>query len=114
MSKICRRSGRSAGVSGLTGFLILLQPEILKSGMRISNTSGIHGATMGEVVLEMMLMFVKDAPACQQMKQERQWRRYKPKLLRGQTAGILGLGAVGREIARLCKAFGMNVSGIRR
>jgi len=97
----------SAGVDGLP-------EEILKSGIRIGNASGIHGATMGEVVLEMMLMFVKDAPACFRMKQEKQWKRYKPGLLRGRTAGILGLGAVGKEIARLCKAFGMDVCGIRR
>ena len=69
---------------------------------------------MGEVVLEMMLMFAKDAPACLQMKQAREWRRYKPKLLRGQTVGILGLGNIGREIARLCGAFGMKVIGLRR
>jgi phosphoglycerate dehydrogenase-like enzyme len=48
------------------------------------------------------------------MKQAREWKRFRPKLLKGQTAGILGLGAVGREIARLCKAFGMEVIGIRR
>ena len=69
---------------------------------------------MGEVVLEMMLMFVKDAPSCLLMKQAREWRRFRPKLLKGQTVGILGLGVIGREIARLCKAFGMKVIGLRR
>ena len=91
-----------------------LPDEILKSPIRIVTTSGLHGTPMGEVVLEMMLMFAKDAPACLQMKQTREWRRYKPKLLRGQTVGILGLGSVGREIARLCGAFGMKVIGLRR
>ncbi|MBU2227815.1 MAG: D-2-hydroxyacid dehydrogenase [Proteobacteria bacterium] len=108
------RVSRLKWIQTMTAGVDQLPAEILNSGIRISNTSGIHGATMGEVVLEMMLMFVKDAPACLQMKQEKQWRRYKPRLLRGQTVGILGLGAVGREIARLCKAFGMNVTGIRR
>jgi D-2-hydroxyacid dehydrogenase (NADP+) len=91
-----------------------LPDEILKSPIRIVTTSGLHGTPMGEVVLEMMLMFAKDAPACLQMKQAREWRRYKPKLLKGQTAGILGLGSVGREIARMCVAFGMKVIGLRR
>ncbi len=91
-----------------------LPDEILKSPIRIVTASGLHGTPMGEVVLEMMLMFAKDAPACLQMKQTREWRRYRPKLLRGQTAGILGLGSVGREIARLCGAFGMKVIGLRR
>jgi len=90
-------------------------PEaIRKSRIRIVNAGGLHGTPMGEMVLEMMLMFAKDAPACFQMKQARQWKRFRPALLKGQTAGILGLGAVGGEIARLCKAFGMTVIGIRR
>ena len=91
-----------------------LPDAILKSSIRIVTTSGLHGAPMGEVVLEMMLMFAKDAPACLQMKQAREWRRYKPKLLRGQTVGILGLGNIGREVARLCGAFGMKAIGLRR
>ena len=97
----------SAGVDRLPG-------EILKSHVRIATARGLHRTPMGEVVLEMMLMFVKDAPSCLLMKQAREWRRFRPKLLRGQTVGILGLGAIGREIARLCKAFGMKVIGLRR
>ena len=97
----------SAGVDRLPG-------EILKSHVRIATASGLHRTPMGEVVLEMMLMFVKDAPSCLLMKQAREWRRFRPKLLRGQTVGILGLGVIGREIARLCKAFGMKVIGVRR
>jgi D-2-hydroxyacid dehydrogenase (NADP+) len=97
----------SAGVDRLPG-------EILKSHVRIATASGLHGTPMGEVVLELMLMFVKDAPSCLLMKQAREWRRFRPKLLKGQTVGILGLGIVGREIARLCKAFDMKVIGVRR
>jgi D-2-hydroxyacid dehydrogenase (NADP+) len=97
----------SAGVDRLPG-------EILKSQIRIATASGLHRTPMGEVVLEMMLMFVKGAPSCLLMKQAREWRRFRPKLLNGQTVGILGLGAIGTEIARLCKAFGMKVIGVRR
>ncbi len=92
----------------------LLPEEIRRSRIRIVNASGLHGTPMGEMVLELMLMFAKGAPACFRMKQAREWKRYKPALLRGQTVGILGLGVIGREIARLCKAFGMEVIGIRR
>ena len=66
-----------------------LPEEILKSGIRVANASGLHGAAMGEVVLELMLMFVKDAPACMRMKQGREWRRYRPGILQGQTVEIL-------------------------
>ncbi len=97
----------SAGVDRMPG-------EILKSHVRIATARGLHRTPMGEVVLEMMLMFVKDAPSCLLMKQAREWQRFRPKLLKGQTVGILGLGTIGREIARLCKAFGMKVIGVRR
>lgn len=108
------RTGRLKWIQVMTAGVDRLPEEILQSGIRVANASGLHGAAMGEVVLELMLMFVKDAPACMRMKQEREWRRYRPAILRGQTVGILGLGAVGKEIARLCKAFGMKVVGIRR
>ncbi len=34
--------------------------------------------------------------------------------LQGKTAGIMGYGAIGREVARLCSAFGMNVVALMR
>jgi D-2-hydroxyacid dehydrogenase (NADP+) len=108
------RTDRLKWIQVMTAGVDRLPEEILKSGIRVANASGLHSSAMGEVVLEMMLMFVKDAAACIRMKQEKEWRRYRPGILRGQTAGILGLGAVGKEIARLCKAFGMKVIGIRR
>jgi phosphoglycerate dehydrogenase-like enzyme len=108
------RTNRLKWIQVLTAGVDRLPEEILKSGIRVANASGLHSSAMGEVVLEMMLMFVKDAPACMRMKQKKEWRRYRPGLLRDRTVGILGLGAVGKEIARLCKAFGMKVIGIRR
>lgn len=108
------RTDRLKWLQVMTAGVDRLPEEILKSGIRVTNASGLHGTAMGEVVLEMMLMFVKDAPACMQMKQQKEWRRYRPGILRDKTVGILGLGAVGKEIARLCKAFGMEVVGARR
>jgi len=103
-----KRVSRLRWIQSMTAGIDRLPDEIMKGPIRITNTSGIHGTSIGEVVLEMMLMFIKDAPACFQMKQNRQWKRYKQRLLRDQTAGIIGLGKIGREIARLCKAFEMT------
>jgi phosphoglycerate dehydrogenase-like enzyme len=112
--KLLERSPRLKWIQTMSAGIDLLPEEIRGGRVRIVNAAGLHGTPMGEMVLEMMLMFAKDAPACFQMKQAKEWRRFRPGLLRGQTVGILGLGAVGREIARLCKAFGMEVIGIRR
>lgn len=91
-----------------------LNPELIKSNIVLNNVSGIHSTSIGEFVMEMMLMFVKRAPQCFEMKQKREWQRFNAAVLRGKTVGIVGLGNIGREVARLCKAFGMKVVATRR
>ncbi|MBP1716157.1 MAG: D-isomer specific 2-hydroxyacid dehydrogenase NAD-binding protein [Deltaproteobacteria bacterium] len=108
------RSPRLKWIQTMSAGVDRLPEDIMKSPVRIANASGLHGTPMAEVVLQMMLMFAKDAPSCFQMKAKKEFKRYTPMLLKGQTAGVLGLGAVGKEIARLCQACGMAVLGIRR
>jgi len=91
-----------------------LDDEFRKSSVIITNVSGIHATPIGEIVLGLMLMFTKQAPLCFQLKQEKRWRRFMPKVLRSKTVGIVGLGNIGREVARLAKAFGMRVVATRR
>ncbi|OGN99703.1 MAG: hypothetical protein A2Y90_04840 [Chloroflexi bacterium RBG_13_52_12] len=88
--------------------------EIWKSRVTITGVSGIHATPIGEFVLGFMLMFVKNTPQSFRMKQTRQWERYGTHTLRGKTLGIVGLGHIGREVARLSKAFGMRVIATRR
>ena len=88
--------------------------EIWNSPVIITGVSGIHATPIGEFALEFMLMFAKGAPDCFRMQQKHEWRMYMPTVLRGKTAGIVGLGSIGKEIARLSKAFGMRVIATRR
>jgi glyoxylate/hydroxypyruvate reductase A len=39
---------------------------------------------------------------------------YRPLMLNGKTACVVGAGGIGREVGRLCAALGMRVVGIRR
>ncbi len=91
-----------------------LDNETLESPVIMTNASGIHATPIAEFVLGLMLMFVKQAPLYFQLKQEKQWRRITPSVLRSKTVGIVGLGSIGREVARLAKAFGMRVVATRR
>lgn len=88
--------------------------EILQSRIIVTNVSGIHATPISEFVLYLMLSAVKQAPLCFLMKQEKRWQRLHPATLRSKTVGIVGLGSIGREIARLSKAFGLRVIGTRR
>ncbi len=88
--------------------------DIWDSPVTITNVSGIHTTPIGEFAFQFMLMFAKGAPQCFQMKQKHEWNRFMPSVLRDKTVGIVGLGNIGREIARLSKAFGMRVIATRR
>ena len=88
--------------------------SIMKSSVTLTSVSGIHATPISEFVLGLMLMFVKHAPRCFELKQTKQWQRPTPTVLRGKTVGIVGLGSIGRETARLAKAFRMRVLAIRR
>ena len=98
----------SAGVD------MYLNDDLLKSRVILTNVRGMHAVTIGEFVLGEMLMFAKGAPQCFQQKQLKQWKPFMPSILYGKTVSIIGLGGIGREIARISKAFGMNVLATRR
>jgi D-2-hydroxyacid dehydrogenase (NADP+) len=88
--------------------------DVWNSGVVITGVSGIHAAPIGEFVLALMLMFAKNTPLGFKMMQTRRWQRYRTQILRGKTVGIVGLGHIGTEVARLSKAFGMKVLATRR
>ena len=91
-----------------------LDDDFRRSSVILTNASGIHATPIGEFVMEQMLMFAKNAPFCFELKQQKQWQRYAPSVLHGKTVGIVGLGNIGKEVARLSKAFGMRVMATRR
>jgi D-2-hydroxyacid dehydrogenase (NADP+) len=86
--------------------------EIRNSSIILTNASGIHAVSISEFVLQLMLMFVKQAPLCLKLKQEKQWKRLTSGVLRDKTVGVIGLGNIGKEVARLSKAFGMRVLAV--
>jgi len=88
--------------------------DIWKSDVIMTGVSGIHATPIGEYVLAFMLMLAKNAPFGFKMMQTKNWQRYMVRTLRDKTVGIIGLGNIGREVARLAKAFGMRVIATRR
>jgi len=93
-----------------------LDTDMVESSVIMTNASGLQATPISEFVLGLMLMFVKQATLCFQLKQERQWGRWRVPLtvLRSKTVGVVGQGSIGHEVARLAKAFGMRVLATRR
>lgn len=79
-----------------------------------TTASGIHARPLAEFAIMAMLMFGKNYQYLFSEKAAKHWARYCGFELHGKTVLIVGLGSIGRETARLAKAFGMRVTGTRR
>ncbi len=91
-----------------------LDADMRESPVVLTNVSGSHAIPISEFVVGLMLMFVKQSPVCLELKQRRKWERISPVVLANKTVGIVGLGSIGQQVARLAKAFGMRVIATRR
>jgi phosphoglycerate dehydrogenase-like enzyme len=87
---------------------------LLESDLLVTNASGLHATPIGEFALCVMLMFCKGAHRFVRAQERREWSRYMSQELYGKTVGVVGLGHIGGEVARLAQAFGMRVIGCRR
>lgn len=99
----------SAGVDGF------LHPPVMEGKIILTNSSGIHGIPMAEHTFAMMLSFSRGLHTFGGYQQEKHWNReVRLGELRGKTLGVVGLGSIGQEIARLGAAFGMRVLGVKK
>jgi phosphoglycerate dehydrogenase-like enzyme len=92
----------------------LLFPELRESEAILTNASGVFNVPIAETVMAYILAVVKRLPEFWAHQRERRWEKLPLRELRGLTVGIVGLGDIGTEVARLCRAFGMHVLGLRR
>lgn len=96
--------------AGLAGIDIDAATE---RGILVMNTPGGSAIAAAEHTLTLMLALNRNLPALHESLREGWWlfdRRQQQGLqLHGKTIGIVGLGRVGRRVARLCLALGMTV-----
>jgi D-3-phosphoglycerate dehydrogenase / 2-oxoglutarate reductase len=78
-------------------------------GVKVATTPGVSAVAIAEHALALMLAVARRIPALDAQTRAGQWPRGQVMQLRGKTLGIAGLGAVGREFARLGKGIGMRV-----
>jgi glyoxylate/hydroxypyruvate reductase A len=91
-----------------------LGPE-LPSHVVVTRAPGIFGAWMSEYVLGWCSWVTQRMEIYRAAQRERRWiDSVLPGRLRGKTLTLVGLGDIGREIARLARAVGMRVLGVSR
>jgi len=97
--------------AGVEGWLAL--PD-LPPGLTLTCARGTHRESMPENILGALFHIAKPYAAIVEDQKQRLWRQRIAIPLNGRTLGILGLGAIGQEVARLATALGMRVIGTRR
>ncbi len=102
---------RPAGASNL------LSGDLWGSDVVVTTSRGIaNPVPIAEYAVAAILYFAKDLGrvAIDRDAGAFDHRAYRPVLLEGKTACVVGAGGIGREVGRLCAALGLRVVGTRR
>ena len=91
--------------------------RMAERGVLLTNSAGAYATAMAEYALAAMIMLVRSLPSWLEGQRDRRWLEadsFEANVLRGKRLGIVGYGAVGRELAVLARALGMEVWATKR
>ncbi len=97
-----------------TGFSDNITKSIISGEVILTNAPGLHTIPIAESVMATMLEHAKNLHRRRVLQAQHCWKTLNNRELRDASVLILGLGNIGAEVARLCKAFGLRVLGTRR
>jgi D-3-phosphoglycerate dehydrogenase len=120
--------GFIAGLDYITADVINSAPESLKAisrygagvdrvdldaakakGITVTNTPGTNAVAVCELAFAHMLCLARAIPRLDGAVKKGEWPRNNGTELRDKTLGVVGFGAIGKNLATRAKAFGMNV-----
>jgi D-2-hydroxyacid dehydrogenase (NADP+) len=98
----------------------LMFPELVAGGVRVTNSTDIHGPVVAEHSIAMILALAKGLSFTAKYQAQRRWGQQdlwssamRPREIQGSTLGIIGLGAIGKHCVSLAKGLGMRVLAVR-
>jgi len=99
----------------------LMFPELLASDVVITSARGIRARSIAEHVVGVTIALARQLPLAMRAQMQHRWAQDElegpassVRSLQGLRMGIVGLGAIGSEVAPLASALGLRVSAIRR
>ena len=99
----------------------LISPELAASNVIVTNARSVHAPVVAEHAIALMFALAKRLPSAFAHQQAREWAQTtiwhehpQPRELAGSTLGMVGYGAIGREVASRAHALGMTVLAVRR
>lgn len=98
----------SAGINSLP----LL--ELKSRDIQLTSANGVHAYPISETIIGLMLALTRKIHTYVKNQQSKIWHHAHINLeMHEKTVGIIGVGTIGKETAKIAKAFGMKVIGIR-
>ena len=98
----------------------LLFREIVDSDVILTNSTEVHGPVVAEHVIALIFALAKKIPQAVSLQQRRTWGKEllwneepHPREIAGATLGLVGVGGIGREVAKKADALGMRVLAVR-
>jgi phosphoglycerate dehydrogenase-like enzyme len=98
----------------------LLFAELVGSDVVLTNAREVHGPVVAEHVIALIFALAKKIPQAATLQRKRIWGQDaiwndgpRPREIAGATLGLIGLGNIGRAVARLAAALGMRVIAVR-
>ncbi len=84
-----------------------------KKGILVVNTPGGNTISTGELALSHILALARNIPQATAALKAGRWDRakYTGTELSGKVLGVIGVGRIGREVAKWCRGFGMSTIG---
>jgi phosphoglycerate dehydrogenase-like enzyme len=98
----------------------LMYPELIKSSVALTNSTGVHGPVVAEHAITLLLALAKRLPQAMQYQAKHEWSQNqlwqgspRPREVADSTVLVIGMGSIGREFAVRAKALGMRILAIR-
>jgi len=99
----------------------LMFPELLASDVVVTSARGVRARAMAEHVLGVTIALARQLPLALRAQAAHEWAQdrlegpeSRIRTLAGSRMGLIGLGAIGTEVARIAAPFGFRITAIRR
>src|SRR5579872_3560866 len=98
---------------------LLMSPELAASNVMVTNAREVHAPVVAEHAVAVMLALAKKIPSAVRYQEKKIWAQEQiyaeaPGEITGATLLLIGLGAIGRELARRASGLGMSVIALRQ
>lgn len=89
-------------------------PSATRRGIAVAGTASDTGASTRELTIALILALMRQLPRVDRRMREERWPAIPGQMLEGKTVGVLGLGRIGKAVARILRAFNARVLAYSR